>query len=629
MSQLADNEGLPRATRRQVLKTMVVTGAGFAASTLLAACGAKTGTTGQATKPSGGGQGTKPTTAGKTPAATKASSKQKKQAAQAAPQPPQHGGTIPTPRNKTVVVDQVVFTVFDSFNPFIPNGWQYNAGEQQILVENLFYWLPTGEIRPWLGKDYKYNSDFTQLTLTLNPKAKWNDGQPFTSEDVKYSLEIENNPAFFGSGVSEIKKVSTPDAHTVVIDLKKPNPRYHQGFICGIIGSTIIVPKHVWSKHDPKTFKNNPPVFTGPYMLDRTIPSQFMFVWKKNPNYWNKDEFDPAPEYVVYRTGPVPDSEVQEFKRGIVDVPAFDYTHMQAIKNSGYQNIEITSKFRDPCPRGILVNCDPSKPLLSDPRARWALSYLVDREKIGKAVWLIPTPPAQFPWADYKANAKWSNQSIASKYQLTYDPKKAEQLFDELGAKKGSNGKRTLNGKPVSFQIATPSPVGQPEFVIGQLLAQELQKIGIGATVRSYSSSVYSDKVNKGEFDIRSEWICGELFDPGQLYAEFDNRLYKPIGKSTSTDQVRLKDKKFQELILKLNNANPDDPKNKPYYDQALERYFQLLPEIPVIQTTYPTAWNTTYWTGWPTDQDLYTVPSDWWGQFMFVLGKLKPTGKS
>jgi peptide/nickel transport system substrate-binding protein len=61
--------------------------------------------------------------------------------------------------------------------------------------------------------------------------------------------------------------------------------------------------------------------------------------------------------------------------------------------------------------------------------------------------------------------------------------------------------------------------------------------------------------------------------------------------------------------------------------DAALRAYYKALPAIPIIQTTYPAAFNTTYWTGWPTNENLYHVPLNWWGQFLFVIGNLKPTG--
>jgi peptide/nickel transport system substrate-binding protein len=175
-----------------------------------------------------------------------------------------------------------------------------------------------------------------------------------------------------------------------------------------------------------------------------------MFIWKKNPDYWNKENFNPAPEYVVYRTAPVIDSAVEEFKRAQTDLTGVPYTNMKAIKEGGYGNIQIETAFRDPCPRAIWVNADASKGILADPKSHWALSYLLDRPKIGSTLWLIQTPPAQYPWADYKSNSRWENKEIADQYQLTYDPKKAAALFDELGAKAGPDGKRSFQGKPLS-----------------------------------------------------------------------------------------------------------------------------------------------------------------------------------
>ncbi len=126
----------------------------------------------------------------------------------------------------------------------------------------------------------------------------------------------------------------------------------------------------------------------------------------------------------------------EEFKRGQTDIAGFDYTHMKAIQDGGYKNMQIETAFRDPCPRGVWINSDPSKGLLADSRMHWAISYLLDREKIGSQIWLINTPPAQYPWADYKSNSQWENASIAGENKLTYDPKKAASLLDEMGGER-------------------------------------------------------------------------------------------------------------------------------------------------------------------------------------------------
>jgi len=177
----------------------------------------------------------------------------------------------------------------------------------------------------------------------------------------------------------------------------------------------------------------------------------------------------------------------------------------------------------------------------------------------------------------------------------------------------------------------TSDPVGGPEYQTGQKLADELNKVGIGATVRYYDGSVWTDKFNNGQFDISMYYICGLVFDPGQLYSGFEIRYTAPIGQDASVggnvQRVRYKD--LDTLAVQLDTNDPTRTSTKAVFDQALESYYKNLPLIPTYQTTYPAVFNTTYWTGWPTDDNLYQVPLEWWGQFLFVIAKLTPTGQS
>ena len=455
---------------------------------------------------------------------------------------PQSGGTAPTPRNETVILDQSLFNVFDSFNPFIPNGQQYQAGFQQTCKEFLFYAnFAAGKVEPWLATGWKYNTDFTELTLTLDKNAKWNDGQPVTSKDLKFSIDMlkKNATLLTGGTIRQfVTDTSTPDAQTCLVKLNASNPRFHYQFICGIVGGFEMVPEHVWGNIDPTTFRDNPPVRSGPYKLKQVIPAQFMFVWEKNPDYWNKAKLDPKPKYVVYRSAPVMDSDANEFKRAQTDEGSLDYPHMQSIQASGYKNMVVETAFRDPCPRGMWINSDPSKGILSEAKFRWVLSYLLDREQIGTTVWLIKTPPAQYPWADYKSNSRWENAEIANSNKLTYDPAKAASLLDEIGAKKGSDGNRTYKGQPINIEIMTPALVGNPEYVIGQMVADELKKIGIpNVTVRYYQNPVWTQKSNTGDFDISSHWLCGVAFDPEPALQHLRDAVVRPDRSNGSQRQ--------------------------------------------------------------------------------------------
>src|SRR5215217_8216119 len=105
------------------------------------------------------------------------------------PSAAQDAANIPTPREQTVVISQSTNQVWDSFNPYIPNGEAYQYGVNQLCREAMFYVnFPKGEIINQLASGYTYNADFTEFTLHLTPEANWSDGQPFSADDVVFSI---------------------------------------------------------------------------------------------------------------------------------------------------------------------------------------------------------------------------------------------------------------------------------------------------------------------------------------------------------------------------------------------------------------------------------------------------------
>lgn len=541
---------------------------------------------------------------------------------------------IPTPRNQTVVFEQSKTDIFDSFNPYIPNGEQASYGITQVCRECMFYAnFEQNKVIPWLATKYEYNPDYSQLILSLNQQAKWSDGQPYTADDVLFTFSmLREHTNFVGAAqvATFVDSVAAPDPATVVIKLKQPNPRFHYYFIAGITQDVIkVAPKHVWEQQDANTFHNNPPVYTGPYVLDRVIPQQFMFVWKKNPNYWNKASLDPAPQYLIWRQLLPADASAQEFMRGNTDIPSLQFPNQEAIKSNGYQNL-LQLQFQDPCPRGMWMNQDSPTGLFASVEGRQAMSYLLNRDTVAQSIWQPPSVAAKYPWAGWAANDKWRNDDIQKKYDLVYDPQKAAQLLDGIGATKQGDT-RQLNGTPLSINLITPVPVGDPEYQIAQSLAANAKQVGIDIQVRSLPGSPFNDAYYTGAYDMTSHWLCGSALDPNQLYSQFEDKLYKPIGQRVASgiyNPTRTRIPELNDIATKLDAVNPDDAHNKPLFDQGLEAFLKNLPALPVIQTVYPFLFNTTYWTGWPTQDNRYNISANWWAQFLFVVGNLKPTGQ-
>jgi peptide/nickel transport system substrate-binding protein len=539
---------------------------------------------------------------------------------------------IPTPREQTLIISQSIVQVWDSFNPYIPNGESYQYGVNQACREAMFYVnFSKGEIVPWLATGFTYNPEFTEFTLSLNPAAAWSDGTPFTADDVVFSVELlKANSNFNGSAqvTAYVDTVTATDPQTVTFTLSSPNPRFHYNFYVGIVQDIIrVVPKHIWESQDAGTFKNNPPIYTGPYVLEQANPDQFMQVWKKSANYWNKANLDPKPEYVIFRQGLDPDPEAQEFSNGNVDIPSLPYLNMQAVKGTYDQWEEFV--FADPCPRGLWLNQDSPSGLFATAEGRQALSLLVDRETIGNTIWQPPTPPADYPWANYSVHDRWTNADIIAKYPLTFDPEKAAQLLDGIGATMNGD-KRQLNGKDIALTLITPTKVGDPEYQIGTLLAENAKEVGIDIQVKSLPGTPFTDAYQLGDYDLTSHWLCGVSLDPAQLYSKFLIRQYKPIGERALQDnnETRTQIPELNDIALQLEQVNPDDEANKPLFDQGLEAFMKNLPAMPSIQTTYPFAFSTKYWTSWPTADNNYAVAANWWAQFLFVIGGIQPVAQ-
>ncbi|MEZ4621417.1 MAG: ABC transporter substrate-binding protein [Caldilineaceae bacterium] len=109
---------------------------------------------------------------------------------------------------------------------------------------------------PWQATSYAYNDDYTEITVNLREGVEWADGEPFTCDDVKFTLELlrENAPEFTYAYIYEewLKSVECPDDFTVLITLNKPGPRWFQSNLAlGHENHQVILPEHIWAGQNP------------------------------------------------------------------------------------------------------------------------------------------------------------------------------------------------------------------------------------------------------------------------------------------------------------------------------------------------------------------------------------------
>lgn len=535
---------------------------------------------------------------------------------------------LPVPREEAVVINETsIFRVFGSWNPFVPNA--LGPGFWQGAQEHLFYinWA-TGEFVNWLASGYEYNDDYTQMTLTLRPEVTWNDGTPFTSADVAFTVDMVQAEAAlqWSSTMSEwVDSMDLPDDQTIVFNLTKPNPRFHMNFARA--WSFPVMAKHVWEGEDPLSFKNHPPVTTGPYVLNEELEDRRVVIWERNEDYWGKElGYFPGPKYYVVQTATVPEAEIADLRANLTDHTHSYTTDEQLLRQSQEVNEDVVlAPWRDPCPRGVWMNS--AKYPLSLPEVRHAINHLVNKEKAANVLFPWPTVPARYPWADWGSHDPYAYEDVLAEFDMEYNPEKAAQILDDLGFAPGSDGIRVDGeGNPMEFTILVPQVGVTGEYPIGLDLAEEMGKIGINASVKWSEMAPFDDAIQTGNFDMTSHWFCGDWAEPPMTFADWKAGNLKPIGeRATAGNWVRLDSEELTSVIEQMEVTSPDDPAIEELYREAFRLYLENLPAIPVVQTTFVMPFNSHYWTGWPSEDDLYAVPFTWWPEFKFVLFELEP----
>ncbi|SHK06092.1 ABC transporter substrate-binding protein [Paramaledivibacter caminithermalis] len=142
------------------------------------------------------------------------------------------------------------------------------------IVQNLYNRLvkldASKQIIPDLAKEWKVSEDGLSITFLLREDAKWHDGKPVTSKDVKYTFDTikENDTYYFSSRLNIVDSIEAPDQYTVKFNMNKPDV----SFIADLGWyATFILPEHIFNT-DQK-WEDNPasknPVGSGPFKFSK------------------------------------------------------------------------------------------------------------------------------------------------------------------------------------------------------------------------------------------------------------------------------------------------------------------------------------------------------------------------
>ncbi len=89
--------------------------------------------------------------------------------------------------------------------------------------------------------------------------------------------------------------------------------------------------------------------------------------------------------------------------------------------------------------------------------------------------------------------------------------------------------------------------------------------------------------------------------------------------RAESGNNVRYCDEEYDQTLQALQAVDPDDPSAMDLYQKMFDLWLRDAPGVPLIETYYSVSYNTTYWDGMPSNENLYTVPFNWWGQIIEI----------
>jgi peptide/nickel transport system substrate-binding protein len=513
-----------------------------------------------------------------------------------------------------------------NFNMTSWTGADRSVGLHQYIYEYFFYQnLQTGEYIPWLAESYEYSPDYTSMTVKLRDGVKWNDGQPFTADDVVFTYDLLlANPtlAWADQVIATVKSVEKIDPLNVKFNLTSPNPRFHgnrEAFpVVGIWGGITIQPKHIWEGQDVTTFKNNPPVGTGPYKLKDA--TQNALTWERRDDWWGTTVFGVTP-------GP---KEIQLVYLGAETNVAFalanneiDAEWISILSAGSYQEVakrnpNVTAWYKDapyswpdPCPRLMMVQ--NATPPLDKKEVRWAISNLIDRQAVVDLAYEGATTPLWGIWPEYSGYEQTfqSIQDLRDQYQPgTTDPDKAAQLFEQAGV------------KPEDLHLRYVVNADSNEEVrVAQVIADQLSAAGIDVEIQPLSGSVLNDTVLRGDYDLKLHSFCAG--DTALSLDLFNSKYAKPVGEPVGLferNSFRYKNPAFDTIVDKMLTTPPDDASMSGLIHDAMAIWFEDLPVIPVVQAPALVPFNSTYWTNWPTAENAWNMPVCWWATFNLVI---------
>lgn len=379
------------------------------------------------------------------------------------------------------------------FNPHMPHI-EVDEGVHFAIFDPLFYVDEAGLFQPALAAEVPtvenggISSDGLNWRVRLREGVTWHDGQPFTAEDVKFTLELLVDPNFRSwrrAGHDQVRELTVVSPTELTFKLAEPYAPYPS-----ILASTFIVPRHILGAVDDKNSApfNQAPIGTGPFKWVSRVSGDRIEM-EANPDYFGDGPFL---ERLILRY--IPDLTVlyTQFRTGDIDVIG-----LQWITPDNYDEAsQLPDRVVNVVPSATVesFSLNMGRPQFQEAAVRQALYHALDKQSIIDALYFgLPAPTETY----------MPQQSLYYNPDLPpheYDPDRANELLDEAGWELGDDGVRAKNGVRLAFTNSTTAGNHIREQA-QQFIQQSFREIGVEMSISNLPPAVMW-----GEYWLMSEF---------------------------------------------------------------------------------------------------------------------------
>ena len=263
---------------------------------------------------------------------------------------------------------------YDSINPIMNEHCEI----KHLLFDSLVKLDGSGDPTPSLAESWTYDDATLTYTFKLRSDVKWHDGEKFTADDVKFTIEAIMNPDNGSENYPnyiEIKEIKVISDTEVSFILSEPNYAFLDYMTMSILPQHLLEGEDMW---ESDYFKN--PIGTGPYKLESWDVGQAITMVK------NEDYFAGAAniDTIIFKIVTDDSAKALQLKEGTLDLAQVTPKDAQSFQDAEGLTIYdmATADYR-----GILYNFwneywQTNGDLIP------AISYCIDRQAIVDAVLL-------------------------------------------------------------------------------------------------------------------------------------------------------------------------------------------------------------------------------------------------